>query len=44
MIFLHLPSGQTFEYLQTKKPVTPEETALKEFFEVYYSRSVDDGK
>ena len=44
MMFLHLPSGQTFEYLQTKKPVTPEETALKEFFEVYYSRSVDDGK
>ncbi len=44
MMFLHLPSGQTFEYLQTKDPATPEETALKEFFEVYYSRSVHNGK
>lgn len=40
MLFLHLPDGRSFEYLQTKPPVTPEERALKDFFEVYYSRSV----
>ncbi|MBR2426806.1 MAG: sulfatase-like hydrolase/transferase [Lentisphaeria bacterium] len=44
MMFLHLPDGRSFQYLQTRKPVTPEERALKEFFDVYYSRGVVNDK
>lgn len=44
MLFLHLPDGRSFQYLQTKEPVTPAEKALRDYFEVYYSHGADNGK